>query len=97
MVNPPINPDTGKPVNIWCGGQSMLADGRILVTGGNYRYQQTGYSYRGLKRIYTFNPFNETWRRATADAARALVPHADPAAGRPGSDHERPRRERPAA
>jgi Domain of unknown function (DUF1929) len=60
-VDPPINPDTGRPVNIWCGAQSLLADGRLLVTGGNLKYQETGYAYRGLDRVYTFNPYNETW------------------------------------
>ena len=60
-VDPPVDPATGLPVNIWCGGQSFLADGRVLVTGGNLRYQQTGYAYRGLNKVYTFNPFSETW------------------------------------
>ena len=60
-VDPPIDPATGRPVNIWCAGQSFLADGRVLVTGGTLRYQETGYSYRGLKRAYTFDPFTETW------------------------------------
>jgi Concanavalin A-like lectin/glucanases superfamily/Domain of unknown function (DUF1929)/Bacterial Ig domain len=68
-VDPPLvrEPDTGQmvPANIWCSGQSFLADGRLLVTGGNLRYQGAGNppaaNYEGLNKVYTFNPFNETW------------------------------------
>ena len=28
----------GKPYNIWCSGQVMLRDGRVLVAGGNIAY-----------------------------------------------------------
>src|SRR3954451_17819145 len=34
-VAPPIDSRTGEPANLWCSGQSLLADGRVLVTGGN--------------------------------------------------------------
>ena len=27
------------PSNIWCAGQTLLADGRVLVVGGNLQYQ----------------------------------------------------------
>ena len=61
-VNPPIDPDTGKPVNIWCAGQSLLADGQVLVTGGNLAYEASGQgNWRGLNRIYTFDPWSEQW------------------------------------
>jgi hypothetical protein len=63
-VDPPIDPDTGKPANIWCAGQALLADGRLLVAGGNRQYYQgegPGQGFKGLDRLYTFNPFNETW------------------------------------
>ena len=59
---------TGQPVtspaNIWCGGQVLLADGRVLVAGGNLAYasQDTPHA-AGLNQLYTFNPFNETWTR----------------------------------
>ena len=33
--DPPIDPATGKPYNIWCSGQVLLRDGRVLVAGGN--------------------------------------------------------------
>ncbi|HEX7060006.1 MAG TPA: galactose oxidase-like domain-containing protein, partial [Solirubrobacterales bacterium] len=50
-----------KPANIWCSGQSMLADGRVLVTGGNLSYDGSGLDFKGLNKVYTFNPWNETW------------------------------------
>jgi hypothetical protein len=64
-VDPPLwrDPADGqlKPVNIWCSGQTLLADGRVLVTGGNLAYTGATPKFRGLNKVYTFNPFNETW------------------------------------
>lgn len=62
-VDPPRGPD-GKPLNIFCSGQSFLADGRLLVTGGNLE-DPTGWDprYKGLDTVLTFNPFDETWTR----------------------------------
>ena len=37
-VPPPIDPVRGLPVNLFCAGISFLADGRVLVTGGNLKY-----------------------------------------------------------
>ena len=63
-VDPPIDPSTGKSANIWCSGTSFLSDGRVLVTGGNFSYiDNPGDQYAGLKQVYTFNPFSETWTR----------------------------------
>lgn len=51
-----------KPANLWCSGQSLLADGRVLVTGGNLEYFKYGRNdYKGLNRVYTFNSFTEKW------------------------------------
>ncbi len=65
QVNPPLwrDPRDGvmKPANLWCAGQSFLADGRLLVTGGNLEYSNNGFDWKGLNKVYTFNPFNETW------------------------------------
>ncbi len=64
-VDPPLwtDPADGqeKPANIWCGGLALLADGRVLVTGGNLAYTGGTPNFRGLNKVYTFNPFNETW------------------------------------
>jgi hypothetical protein len=64
-INPPIDPATGQPVNIWCSGSSLLADGRVLVTGGNLKYtvQTPGGKFAGLNHVYTFDPFTERWKR----------------------------------
>ncbi len=64
-VNPPIDPKTGQPVNIWCSGQSLLTDGRVLVTGGNllYTVESPGGKFAGLNHVYTFDPFSERWTR----------------------------------
>jgi hypothetical protein len=55
------------PGNIWCAGQTVLADGRVLVVGGNLQYQsnpgQPGGSFKGLNQIWVFNPATETWTR----------------------------------
>jgi Galactose oxidase-like, Early set domain len=61
QVDPPIDPATGKPVNIWCAGNSLLSDGQVLVTGGNLKYLTDTNSYEGLNHVYTFDPFTETW------------------------------------
>ncbi|MBA3264242.1 MAG: DUF1929 domain-containing protein [Thermoleophilaceae bacterium] len=64
-INPPIDPTTGQPVNIWCSGNSLLADGRVLVTGGNLMYtvESPGGKFAGLNHVYTFDPFRERWTR----------------------------------
>ena len=64
QVTPPIDPGTGKPVNLFCAGASLTADGRVVVTGGNLAYPaDTGAAYAGLDHVYTFDPFTETWTR----------------------------------
>ena len=63
-IDPPniVHPDGQlKPANIWCAGQSLLADGTVLVTGGNLADQTTGNDWKGLATAFTFNPFTETW------------------------------------
>lgn len=58
VIPPPVNPDTGERVNLWCSGISFLADGRVLATGGNLGYTP---DWRGLQRAYVFDPGTETW------------------------------------
>jgi Domain of unknown function (DUF1929) len=74
-VDPPMvtYPDSSiAPANVWCGGQSVLPDGRVLVAGGNLAYPSgTGAAsgFRGAKWVMTFDPWSETWTR------RADMPH----------------------
>ena len=51
------------PGNIWCAGQVVLADGRVLVVGGNLQYQTDTSSFKGLNQIWIFDPTTETWLR----------------------------------
>ena len=60
--DPPNDPRTNLPYNLWCAGQTMLRDGRVLVAGGNLEYYSQGDpKYKGHYVVLTFNPFNETW------------------------------------
>jgi hypothetical protein len=64
-IDPPVNPATGQPANIWCGGSSFLANGVVLAAGGNLRYPAetpTG-KFSGLNTLFTFDPFTERWTR----------------------------------
>lgn len=54
------------PENIWCGGQTILADGRVYVAGGNLRYPDPSApaetsGWQGALTNYTFNPANNQW------------------------------------
>ena len=60
-VPPPLL--NGKPANFFCGAQSFLADGRLLVVGGQIAPWSSTTTDKGLQTLYTFNPYNETWTR----------------------------------
>ena len=56
------------PANLWCGGHTLLPDGRVLVVGGNLEYPTQSalgdrYGYKGAKWVMTFDPWTETWTR----------------------------------
>ncbi len=62
----PSGPD--RPANLWCGGQTTLADGRVLVVGGNLEYPLNGgigegNGFKGGTWVMTFDPWTETWTR----------------------------------
>jgi hypothetical protein len=57
-----------RPANLWCGGQTLLADGRVLVVGGNLQYplnngNGAGNGFKGAPWVMTFDPDTETWTR----------------------------------
>ena len=54
------------PENIWCGGQTMLADGRVFLAGGNLRYPDPnaapGFTgWQGTLTTYTYLPTTESF------------------------------------
>jgi hypothetical protein len=51
-----------KSANIWCSGHTFTADGELVVFGGNLAFEGPTTNYKGLNKVYTFNPFTETWR-----------------------------------
>jgi hypothetical protein len=66
VVDWPVGPD--RPANIWCGGQALLPDGRVLVVGGNLAYPVedgtgAGNGFKGAPWVVTFDPWTETWTR----------------------------------
>jgi hypothetical protein len=56
------------PENIWCAGQTVLADGRVFIAGGHLRYPDPSITdgtggYQGSLSTYTFNPATERFTR----------------------------------
>ncbi len=53
---------------LYCSGESMLPDGRILIVGGNGRWptDATGDDFLGLNVTYTFDPRTRRWQRQGA-------------------------------
>ena len=45
------------PADVFCSGQSMLLDGRVMVAGGTERYDP----FVGLKSALIFDPITEQW------------------------------------
>ena len=63
---PADQPGTGRPVNIWCGGHTLLPDGRVVVAGGNLEYAAS--------------PTPVGWRASTCPDLQPVQRDLDPAA-----------------
>ncbi len=59
---PPVAKNPPGKANIWCAGQTFTADGELLVFGGNLEYENPSQTWKGLDKVFTFNPWTETWR-----------------------------------
>jgi hypothetical protein len=59
--------DDGRPVPapLYCSGESFLADGQLLLVGGNRRWPDDlyGQDFSALRVAHTFDPWTETWTR----------------------------------
>jgi hypothetical protein len=56
------------PENIWCGGQTILADGRVFIAGGNLRFPDPDApegrrGYQGDASTYIYDPPSATFIR----------------------------------
>jgi galactose oxidase-like protein/Big-like domain-containing protein len=59
---PPVLKNPPDMANIWCAGQTFTEDGELVVFGGNLAYESPSQTWKGLDRVFTFNPWTETWR-----------------------------------
>ena len=56
----------GRNISIYCSGESFLADGRVLVVGGNLKWADEDPNdeyteFAGLNKALIFDPATETW------------------------------------
>src|SRR5215208_4066495 len=58
----PVQKDPPGKANIWCAGQTFSAAGELVVFGGNLDYETQSDTWKGLDKVFTFNPWTETWR-----------------------------------
>jgi hypothetical protein len=68
LVDPdgPEGPQGLVPAPLYCAGQSLLATGELLVTGGNLNFTWKDSRYQsaaGTDFVFTFNPWTETWQQ----------------------------------
>ncbi|MBR8835405.1 MAG: DUF1929 domain-containing protein [Stigonema ocellatum SAG 48.90 = DSM 106950] len=54
----------GVPLDLFCGGQSLLPDGSVLVAGGTDKYNNTvgNFYFYGLKDSFIFNRNTLAWK-----------------------------------
>lgn len=52
---------TGKVLDFFCGGETVLADGQVLTTGGTANYDRPGLAFAGRADTLLFDPVTEQW------------------------------------
>jgi hypothetical protein len=63
FVHPPtIFRQDGRPFDFFCGGDTFLADGRVLSAGGTQNYNAG--NDLGQREVAIFDPFTEQWAAA---------------------------------
>ena len=61
-VVPPFDPETDSSASLFCAGLALMANGDLMTVGGTLEFPNPNEAYHyGLKRVYTFNPWTETW------------------------------------
>lgn len=54
-------------IDLWCGGHTLLEDGRLLFVGGTLKYlnlpRWAPGIYPGLKAAYIYDPFKNRWEK----------------------------------
>lgn len=53
-------PQGGRPVDFFCGGEAFLPDGRLLVAGGTKDYD-VNHPFFGRRDALVFDPIKEQW------------------------------------
>src|SRR5437763_7208278 len=67
---PPPADEVGPHAMIFCSGGSLLSDGRLLTTGGTLYWPSSSRPlWAGIRDVWKFNPWEETWTRQP-DTAR---------------------------
>jgi hypothetical protein len=51
----------GKVLDLFCGGETLLTDGRVLSTGGTLAYDGGGKRFAGRPDTMAFSPVTEQW------------------------------------
>ena len=79
------NPQNGKfrsarldKYDLFCSGHSVLADGRVLVTGGQarggHKHNGDDTNYAGIKAAHLFDPIERSWTRIKSMKAARWYP-----------------------
>jgi hypothetical protein len=70
--------DVPTPADLFCSGHVQLADGRVLIMGGNKDYPAAdgSHGYKGLKDSYVFDPDTLAYTRVNDMSAGSWYPSA---------------------